>query len=73
MLETEKEGGRKLNRPRWEGGNGRYWDKMRKKQNWYKKRPETGEGEEKQNRGDHSIKRGGREIVVVGKVPQEKE
>ena len=24
MLETEIEGGRRLNRPRWEGGNGRY-------------------------------------------------
>ena len=51
MLETENEGGTSLNRPRWEGGNGRYWDKMRKKKNWYKTKPETGEEGDKQNRG----------------------
>ena len=34
---------------------------------------EQGGGGELNKRGDHSIKRGGREIVAVGKVPQEKE
>ena len=35
-----------LNRPKWEGGNGRYLTKLMKKTNWYKRR-KTGGREEK--------------------------
>ena len=39
MLREDREGRRSLNRPRWEGGHGRYWGKLMKKGNWYKRGP----------------------------------
>ena len=38
MVQDEKDGKRSLNRPRWEGGHGRYLDKILKKKNWYRKK-----------------------------------
>ena len=47
MLRDEMEGRRSPNRPRWEGCTGRYWGKLMKKGNWYKKsgRKDKGSGE----------------------------
>ena len=38
MVDQEKGGVRRVNRPRWEGGKGRYIKKLMSKKTWYKKR-----------------------------------
>ena len=50
MLKNEKEGKRSLNRPKWEGGHGRCFDKIMKKTNWYRKRNTRGKEEKHKNR-----------------------
>ena len=37
MVEEEKRGVRRVNRPRWEGGNKRYVAKLLKRKNWFKR------------------------------------
>ena len=41
MVEEEKKGIRRVNRPRWEKGDKRYIGKLLKKKNWFKKKRET--------------------------------
>ena len=43
MVEQEKGGVRRVNRPRWEGGKHRYVKKVLSKKNWYKKKRESKE------------------------------
>ena len=38
MVEEEKKGIRRVNCPRWEGGDKRYIGKLLKKKNWFKKK-----------------------------------
>ena len=38
MVRDDEDGRRSLNRPRWEGGHGRYWQKLSKKKNWFRKK-----------------------------------
>ena len=47
MLEDEDMGIRRVNRPRWEGGHGRYLDKILKKKNWYRKKKTERDSNEK--------------------------
>ena len=56
MLEDEKKGIRRVNRPRWEGGNRRYTTKLLKKKNWYKNKKSLDEKEGgKGTRGEKTI------------------
>ena len=38
MVKAEESGGRKVNRPRWEGESERRYKKLGARSNWYKKR-----------------------------------
>ena len=38
MVEEERRGARRINRPRWEGGKNRYMKKLLTMKNWYKRR-----------------------------------
>ena len=38
MVKTEKEGGRRVNRPRWEGASSRRYKKLGARSNWFKKK-----------------------------------
>ena len=40
MVEEEKRGVRRVNRPRWEGGGGRYVKKLLSKKNWFQRKTE---------------------------------
>ena len=65
LVKEEREGKRTLNRPRWEGGHGRYWSKMMKKNNWYKRK---GKNTDKREVGDQNGRehRNRREIEKQG-------
>ena len=69
MLKEEKDGKRSLNRPRWEGGYGRYWGKIMQKTNWYKKRSRKGSepGERKPGVGRRGEGGARRETEIVEK------
>ena len=46
LVEEERKGIRRVNRPRWEGGGRRYVNKLLQKKNWYKRRKKDGKTEE---------------------------
>ena len=50
MVEEEKRGIRRINRPRWEGGNRRYTTKLLQKKNWFKNRRNEKSTEEKEKK-----------------------
>ena len=53
-MEEEKKGGRRVNRPRWEGRNKRYVTKILKKKNWYKGgKREDEKTVDRDDRGEH--------------------
>ena len=57
MVEQEKGGVRRVNRPRWEGGRNRYVKKLLSKRNWYKRRRESKEGTKGEGRGETEVER----------------
>ena len=73
MVEEEKRGIRRVNRPRWEGGNKRYIRKLLQRKNWYKRgkgKTEREEWERDGRKGEYRVERqkegegnGGRESM----------
>ena len=57
MVDDEKRGIRRVNRPRWEGGSKRYVAKLLQKKNWYKKgKGKTEKAEKEKNNGKREYK-----------------
>ena len=61
LIEEEKKGVRRINRPRWEGGGTRYVNKLLQKKNWYKRKRKDikKEGDKKSREGEHRRHIGG--------------
>ena len=70
MVEDEKRGIRRVNRPRWEGGGKRYVGKLLRKKNWYKKKKEGStekeQGIDKGKGGVYKIDGGGKTEIERG-------